>query len=52
MATLFTPLVNGPIIALTARTPEALRAKVMTAVILAEHGTMAWIIEQVPAPRS
>jgi len=33
-ATLFTPLVNGPIIAvLTARTPEALRAKVMTAVI-------------------
>jgi predicted MFS family arabinose efflux permease len=34
LATLFTPLVNGPIIAvLTARTPEALRAKVMTAVI-------------------
>jgi predicted MFS family arabinose efflux permease len=33
-ATFFTPLVNGPIIAvLTARTPEALRAKVMTAVI-------------------
>jgi predicted MFS family arabinose efflux permease len=33
-ATLFTPLVNGPLIAtLTARTPEALRAKVMTAVI-------------------
>jgi MFS family permease len=33
-ATLFTPLINGPIIAvLTARTPEALRAKVMTAVI-------------------
>ena len=33
-ATLFTPLVNGPIIAvLTARTPEGLRAKVMTAVI-------------------
>ena len=34
VATLFTPLVNGPIIAvLTARTPEALRAKVLTAVI-------------------
>jgi MFS family permease len=33
-ATLFTPLVNGPIIAvLTARTPEDLRPKVMTAVI-------------------
>jgi predicted MFS family arabinose efflux permease len=33
-ATLFSPLVNGPLIAtLTARTPEALRAKVMTAVI-------------------
>jgi len=33
-AMFFTPLVNGPIIAvLTARTPEALRAKVMTAVI-------------------
>jgi predicted MFS family arabinose efflux permease len=33
-ATLFTPLVNGPIIAaLTARTPEALRPKVITAVI-------------------
>jgi len=33
-ATLFTPLVNGPLIAtLTSRTPEALRAKVMTAVI-------------------
>lgn len=33
-ATLFTPLVNGPLIAvLTARTPDALRAKVMTAVI-------------------
>jgi MFS family permease len=33
-ATLFTPLINGPIIAvLTARTPENLRAKVMTAVI-------------------
>jgi MFS family permease len=33
VATLFTPLVNGPIIAvLTARTPEHLRAKVMTAV--------------------
>ncbi len=33
-ATLFTPLVNGPLIAvLTARTPEELRAKVMTAVI-------------------
>ena len=35
-ATLFTPLVNGPIIAvLTARTPDELRAKVMTAVISA-----------------
>jgi predicted MFS family arabinose efflux permease len=34
MATFFSPLVNGPIIAvLTARTPEDLRAKVMTAVI-------------------
>jgi predicted MFS family arabinose efflux permease len=34
VATLFTPLVNGPIIAvLTARTPDYLRAKVMTAVI-------------------
>jgi predicted MFS family arabinose efflux permease len=34
MATFFSPLVNGPIVAvLTARTPEALRAKVMTAVI-------------------
>ena len=34
MATFFTPLVNGPIIAvLTSRTPEDLRAKVMTAVI-------------------
>jgi predicted MFS family arabinose efflux permease len=33
-ATLFTPLVNGPLIAvLTARTPELLRAKVITAVI-------------------
>ena len=33
-ATLFTPLINGPIIAvLTARTPPELRAKVMTAVI-------------------
>jgi MFS family permease len=33
-ATLFTPLVNGPIIALlTTRTPEHLRAKVMTAVV-------------------
>ena len=33
-ATFFTPLVNGPIIAvLTSRTPEDLRAKVMTAVI-------------------
>ena len=33
-ATLFTPLVNGPLIAtLTARTPEALRPKVITAVI-------------------
>jgi MFS family permease len=35
-ATFFTPLVNGPLIAvLTARTPEDLRAKVMTAVISA-----------------
>jgi MFS family permease len=35
-AMLFTPLVNGPIIAvLTARTPDDLRAKVMTAVISA-----------------
>ena len=35
-ATLFTPLVNGPIIAvLTARTPVDLRAKVLTAVISA-----------------
>ena len=34
VATLFAPLVNGPIIAvLTARTPEDLRAKVITAVI-------------------
>jgi MFS family permease len=34
LATLFTPFVNGPTIAvLTARTPEALRAKVMTAVV-------------------
>jgi MFS family permease len=34
VATLFTPLVNGPIIAvLTARTPEGLRPKMMTAVI-------------------
>jgi MFS family permease len=34
VATFFTPLVNGPLIAvLTARTPEELRAKVMTAVI-------------------
>ena len=34
VATFFTPLVNGPLIAvLTARTPESLRAKVMTAVI-------------------
>ncbi|MGH3078624.1 MAG: MFS transporter [Gaiellaceae bacterium] len=33
-AALFTPLVNGPLIAvLTARTPDALRAKVITAVI-------------------
>ncbi len=33
-ATLFTPLVNGPIMGvLTARTPEALRPKVMTAII-------------------
>ena len=37
-ATLFTPLSTGPIIGvLTARTPEALRAKVMTAVDLGEH---------------
>ncbi len=36
LATLFTPLVNGPTIGvLTARTPEHLRAKVMTAVISA-----------------
>jgi MFS family permease len=35
-ATLFTPLVNGPLIAvLTVRTPEDLRAMVMTAVIAA-----------------
>ncbi len=34
VATLFTPLVNGPLIAvLTARTPDDLRAKVMTSVI-------------------
>jgi MFS family permease len=34
LATLFTPLVNGPVIGvLTSRTPVALRAKVMTAVI-------------------
>jgi predicted MFS family arabinose efflux permease len=34
LATVFTPLINGPTIAvLTARTPVALRAKVMTAVI-------------------
>jgi predicted MFS family arabinose efflux permease len=34
VATLFTPLVNGPLIAvLTARTPQDLRAKVMTAVV-------------------
>ena len=34
VATFFTPLVNGPVIGvLTARTPEGLRAKVMTAVI-------------------
>jgi MFS family permease len=34
LATFFTPLVNGPLIAvLTARTPDDLRAKVMTAVI-------------------
>jgi hypothetical protein len=33
-ATLFTPLVNGPLIAvLTARTPDGLRAQVMTAVV-------------------
>ena len=33
-STLFTPLVNGPIIAvLTARTPEDMRAMVMTAVV-------------------
>jgi MFS family permease len=33
-ATVFAPLVNGPLIAvLTARTPDSLRAKVMTAVI-------------------
>jgi predicted MFS family arabinose efflux permease len=35
-ATLFTPLVNGPTLGvLTARTPEDLRPKVMTAVITA-----------------
>ena len=35
-ATFFSPLVNGPLVAvLTARTPEGLRAKVMTAVISA-----------------
>ena len=34
VATFFTPLINGPIMAvLTARTPDALRAKVITAVI-------------------
>jgi predicted MFS family arabinose efflux permease len=34
VATFFTPLINGPLIAvLTARTPEALRALVITAVI-------------------
>jgi MFS family permease len=34
VATLFTPLINGPVIAiLTARTPDELRAKVMTAVV-------------------
>jgi MFS family permease len=34
VATFFTPLVNGPVLAvLTARTPEHLRAKVMTAVV-------------------
>jgi predicted MFS family arabinose efflux permease len=34
VATFFTPLINGPLIAvLTARTPEALRAMVITAVI-------------------
>lgn len=34
VATLFTPLVNGPLIGvLTARTPEALRPKVMTAIL-------------------
>jgi predicted MFS family arabinose efflux permease len=34
VATLFTPLVNGPVIGvLTARTPEALRPKVMAAII-------------------
>jgi predicted MFS family arabinose efflux permease len=34
VATLFTPLVNGPIMGvLTARTPEALRPKVMTAIV-------------------
>jgi MFS family permease len=36
VATFFTPLVNGPVLAiLTARTPENLRAKVMTAVVSA-----------------
>ena len=35
-ASVFTPLVNGPIVAvLTARTPESLRAKVLTALISA-----------------
>jgi predicted MFS family arabinose efflux permease len=34
VATFFTPLINGPIMAvLTSRTPDALRAKVITAVI-------------------
>jgi predicted MFS family arabinose efflux permease len=34
VATFFAPLVNGPVFAiLTARTPEALRAKAMTAVV-------------------
>jgi hypothetical protein len=36
VASMFPPLVNGPIIAvLTARTPESLRAKVITALITA-----------------
>jgi predicted MFS family arabinose efflux permease len=36
VASLFVPLVNGPIIAvLTARTPESLRAKVLTALMTA-----------------